>query len=152
VLPLAAGATMTPPGEVVMTSFDSAALARRYAQEETDELVRIAYVESDEYLPEAVALAREELGRRGVAATLAQRVEVVREDKAARQNLADEPLDGGTKTFCFVLPSLVGAIIALVQDNRGRQRASRQAWAWTGLGFLMRTALVVGVIVIETLK
>jgi hypothetical protein len=126
-----------------MTSLDYAELARGYGQEETDELVRIAYVEGGDYLPEAVALAREELQRRGVAAaTLAERIEVVREERAARQKVAEKPLGPGVKAVCFLFPAAVGGICAMWHARMGKARAARQALAFTGLGFLARTALL----------
>ncbi len=133
-----------------MSSFDAAAAARRYAEEETDELIRIAFLESREYLPAAVALAREELKRRGVEGGADTRVEVAREAHAVQEKVADAPLAGGLKVVCFVLPLAVGVIIALVHDNRGKKRASRQAWACTGWGWLARTTLIVGVLVAAT--
>jgi len=130
-----------------MTSFDPTELAHRYAREETEELIRIAFVRSSEYVAEAVAVAREELRRRGVEGGSDDRITVVREEEAERQKVADEPLDLGVKIVCFLLPSAVGAICALSHSNQGKTRAAADAWTCTGLGFLVRTALLIGFIV-----
>lgn len=48
-----------------MSDFHAEAALARYATDETDDLVKIAYGDTDRYVKEAVALAREELARRG---------------------------------------------------------------------------------------
>src|SRR5262245_2128931 len=139
--------TAVRDGRAVMSSFDAAEAAKRYAQQETEELIRIAFVESDGYLPEAVALAKEELQRRGVDSGVDARVEAVRQEEVVRQKEADMRLSLTLKILCVVLPIIVGAIVAVHQKGRGKGRASRQAWAFTGCGFLLRTAIVIGAIV-----
>lgn len=131
-----------------MTSFDAAELARRYAEEETDELIRIGYAQSDEYLPEGVALARAELRRRGVEGDADERVAVAREDEAARRKLAEEPLDFGVKVVCFLLPFIVGLICARSFDADGKRRAAEEARACTLAGWATRTAIIVVAIIL----
>jgi hypothetical protein len=133
--------------EGTVTSFDPAELARRYAEQETDELLRIGYAQSDEYLPEAVALARAELRRRGVEGEADERVAVAREDEAARRQLAEEPLDFGVKVVCFVMPFIVGWICSRQYAEQGKRRAAEQAWACTLAGWVTRTALIIAAVI-----
>lgn len=129
-----------------MSSFNSTEAMRRNAERETDELIRVAYFQSDEYLPEAVALAKEELRRRGVEGIADERVEVVREEEAAKE----KPLALSLKIVCFVLPLIVGIIVALRQNDRGKKLASKQAWISTALGWLTRTAIIIFAIIMAS--
>jgi hypothetical protein len=73
-----------------MTAFDPTEAAQAYADLETDELVRIAYLEPN-YLPEAKAIAMRELSGRGVPENPSQLIEHVRLDCENRRH-AEEML------------------------------------------------------------
>lgn len=64
-------------------AFDPVAAAETYADMETEELVRIAYLEPD-YLPEAKALAMQELDKRGVPANRESLIRQVRDERIER--------------------------------------------------------------------
>lgn len=71
-----------------MTAFDPTEAAESYLTLDTEELVRIAYLEPD-YLPEAKAIALRELDRRRIPRNNAELIDRVRADIAFRRDSAE---------------------------------------------------------------
>jgi hypothetical protein len=130
-----------------MIGFNVDAARIRYSAEDDDELVRIAYVDSDNFVPEAITLAKEELARRGVYQENDERVNLSKQrlQKQAenKKRLANEPLSLPLKLICFLLADVVAIIIALTKSQSGKKRASREAWKFIAYGWLFRIALSV---------
>ena len=128
-----------------MGDFDADAARQRYAVEETDELVRIAYVQRDNYVPEAVAIAKEELARRGIASgqdeQVAVSVQAIEKEDAVRRDIANQPLGIGYKIVCFIFADIVAIVIAVLHYQSGKRRAAREAWKWIGFGWIFRLAI-----------
>jgi hypothetical protein len=72
----------------VSGAFDPVAAAQTYAAMETEELVRIAYLEPD-YVPEAKALAVRELDKRGVAENRESLIRQVRDENMERAHAVE---------------------------------------------------------------
>jgi hypothetical protein len=73
-------------------AFDPVAAAQAYAAMETEELVRIAYLEPD-YVPEAKALASRELDKRGVPKNRKSLIRQVRGEIRDRARASERQLD-----------------------------------------------------------
>jgi len=80
-----------------------------------EELLRIATVESDQYLPHAVALVREELARRGVSEGSRERYQQLRSDRERRETAAERK---GQRWLAWAYPN--------INDRASAIRASRQ--------------------------
>ena len=76
--------------------FDPVSARSHYARKETDELIRIAYLETT-FVDEAKALAREELSKRGIENVDAQTIERVR-TRLESQDRASEEYDLETRS------------------------------------------------------
>ena len=128
-----------------MADFDADAARERYAEEETEELVKIAYLNTDRYVVDAVALAKAELARRGIKGYEDQRVEnsvrTIQQEYEARRKVENLSLGAGYKVVCFIFADIIAAIIAIVHYQSGKRRAAREAWKWIGYGWLFRVAI-----------
>jgi hypothetical protein len=121
-----------------------AELEDKYRHLESEELLRIVR-STEDYRPEAVALAREVLSTRDLKQEGIEIEAVVQElekESASRAEQAQEPLGAGLKIVCFLFCGLPGILIAIVQGKRGRIRATNEAWFWVGCGWLSRIAIV----------
>lgn len=128
---------------------DLPAIRRRFAQLEDDELLRVAHADDSEYIAEVVALAREELERRGVdyaeperKAEVAQALVREREYKRTHD---DKPLGWFGRIGCAIAGIIVSLIVAAVLMSNGRRRAAQDAIAACVLGMLGKL-LIFGVL------
>jgi hypothetical protein len=130
------------------TQFDIDAARERYQSEESDALIRIAYAKSDEFVPEAVTLAREILRERGVEGPDNELVAItgaqVAKQDTERVERANTPLSWGYKVLCFIFADLFAILVALFHSANGWKRASREAWKWMGYGWVLRVVVIVG--------
>jgi hypothetical protein len=119
---------------------------RRYAHSEDAELVRITFVNPDDFVDEAVELAKEELARRGIEGQdhpLAKEAEKkLRLQNAEEAVVASLPANKFLLAVCFVFADLVAIIAALMYHSNGRKRASKQVWKAFGLGWVLRLVLI----------
>jgi hypothetical protein len=95
-------------------AFDPVAAAQTYAAMETEELVRIAYLEPD-YVPEAKALALRELDKRGVPEDRKNLIRQVRGElrdraRALERQSAKNFHQGQVLQFRIAAGSLIGAL------------------------------------------
>ena len=127
-------------------AFDIEAARRRYADAEMDELVKVAFVRSEDYVETAVALARAELERRGLSgsdhpvATAA--AEAVASRGKAEEQASRQPANRIWLVICFLFADLVAVLSALLYSAKGRHVAANQVWKAFGLGWLFRFALI----------
>ncbi len=125
-----------------MMDKDRAELRQRYKELDAKALVRIVYAEPGDYRPEAVAVASEELVRRGIRADSDEQLqEYVRKAKRQRQEFEEQPLPVWLKVICFVFCGVPGIAIAIHQSTRRGERRGREAWAWVGYGWLCRVGI-----------
>ncbi|HVI25363.1 MAG TPA: hypothetical protein VM576_04110 [Xanthomonadaceae bacterium] len=93
-----------------------------------------------EYISEAVALAREELEKRGIASG-----EPVVVDKgfasASEPEERNKSLHDALKVLCFLLTPLPGLLIACWQFFSGRNKAAKDALIWTLCGLIFWTSV-----------
>jgi hypothetical protein len=84
-----------------------------------------------DYLPEALAAAKKELGRRNLAPeTVAQLETIAQSRKSAEECKAEEPLSWPLRILVFVfLAGLLGALLAVRYDSRGYRRKAADCWA-----------------------
>jgi len=128
-------------------AFDAESAALRFKDAETEELVRIVFVDHQTYLADAVALARSELNRRGIeeqsdpAAVVA--LSNVYSEIAAREDVANLPANPIWLVVCFILADIVAIVTALIYSVNGRKRAAMQTWKALGYGWLARIVLVI---------
>lgn len=113
-----------------MTNFDPTVAQYAFAEKETDELIRIAFLEPD-FVPAAVGLARKELARRGIPDPVHERVKDLESrivlQQREKERLATEALHIGWKIYCFLLADVIALIVALVKFASGKNaRAGRR--------------------------
>jgi len=117
-------------------------LTEKYRNSTTEELLRVVN-SIEEYRPDVVELARQELANRGLEQkkinTIVREIE---EESISKKQLAEVPLGIGLKIVCFIWCGLPGIIIAVYQRSHGRLRCSREAWSWVGYGWLFRVGLL----------
>lgn len=100
------------------------------------ELVEIVTRQRDDYLPEALAAAEAELGRRNLSAPQMEqaRAEIVSSD-IEKADRADEPLGDGWKVLLVLFPGLLALLIAGAFKADGYRRKHREVWTCTLYGF-----------------
>ena len=134
-----------------MSGFDLDSARVAYSEKDTDELIRIAYFE-DDYLVEAIEIAREELKHRGIIDINDKRVTkieaVIREEQAVRERLAKEPLQLGWKIYCFLIADLIAIIVIIVKSSSGKERASKEALQYFLYGWLFRIVSVGAILLV----
>lgn len=117
-------------------------LKKRYRELKTEELIRIAYVDSKDYRPEAIGIAKSELKRRNVTSDLiANLVTKVQQTKQKHQKLVStKPLTKGWKAFCLIFPFLAFLIIIFVSKNWIQRK--KDAWKWLIYGVILRLGIL----------
>ena len=85
---------------------------------------------ADDYLPEAIIAAKEELGRRDIPPEVVTQIEgKVQSEKLAESARADEPLAWPLRILIFLFCSgVLGVLLAMYYDNRGYTRKSKECW------------------------
>ena len=114
----------------------------RYRESEVDDLVRIAFVESEDFTPEAVSLARAELSSRGVDGPnhpLASSAAAVLQDKTeARASHSQLPANPLVLVLSFIFADIFAIVAALLYSSAGRTKATTQTWKAFGFGWIAR--------------
>jgi len=98
----------------------------------------------DDYLPEAIAAAREELGRRNLPPDrVAQLQAAVEAQKSQEEKKAEIGLPWYVKVLIFVgfFPVIW---FAIYYEYRGYKKKARQCWVWAGFSFIF--LFIVGVL------
>ncbi len=125
---------------------DLAAIRRKFEQTDDKGLLRVAHAGEEDYIPEVVALARDELDRRGVDyVNLEIETEIVqalareREEKRAHSR-------AGLSLFgcvgCAIAGVLISLIVAAVMMSSGRTRAAQDAIFWCMGGVAAKLAMI----------
>ncbi len=117
-----------------------------------DELAQIAsFGETDGYLPQAVAAARNELAARNLSSTdLSTIADCVQTQRNREVELANQPLSWSARVAFFILPVFGWPILAFVSwslGTRGYRQKSSDAWKWMGLGIVFWIGLIVVLVV-----
>jgi hypothetical protein len=84
----------------------------------------------DDYLPEALAAARDELGKRNLTPDRVTQLEAeVQSQKAAADTKAQERLGWPMRIFIFFLcAGMAGAILAVYYESKGYKRKASDCW------------------------
>jgi hypothetical protein len=106
---------------------------------------------ADDYLPEALAAAKEELRKRNLPPEHTARLQIIVESEKAEQRAkAEIPLSWPMRILVFFLcAGLVTILLAVYYDSKGFKRKARDCWVMMGfsavahvllalLGFLTR--------------
>jgi hypothetical protein len=99
----------------------------------------------DDYLPEALAAAKDELSKRNLAPErVAQLGAEVECQKAAADAKAQKRLDWPTRIVIFIFcAGLLGAVLAVYYDSKGYKQKAADCWVTLGLSLAVHT--IVGV-------
>ena len=100
-----------------------------------------------DYLPEVVAAARQEIGKRNLAPErLAQLDAAVQSQTVAEAAKAEERLGWPMRILIFFLcAGIAGAILAVYYDSKGYKRKARDCWVTLGVSVAVH--VVLGVLV-----
>lgn len=126
--------------------FDAELARERFADAEVEELVRIAYVDSESFVAEAVELAKAELLGRGIdgqAHPIARKAaRAVQADAREIQEIAEKPANGFVLVASFILADIVAIVAALLYSGNGRVRAAAEVWKAFAFGWMARFAAI----------
>jgi hypothetical protein len=88
-----------------------------------------------DYLPEALAAAQQELGKRNLGPErVAQLEAAVQSEKAAEGEKAEERLGWPMRILIFILcAGIAGAVLAVYYDSKGYKMKARDCWVTTGV-------------------
>ena len=88
-----------------------------------------------DYLPEALAAAKDELGKRNLAPeTVAQLEATVLSQDATAEAKAQERLGWPLRIFIFIFcAGILGALFAVYYENRGYKRKASDCWVTLGV-------------------
>ncbi len=92
-------------------------------------------VHEEDYLPEAVAAAKEELSRRNLApAQVAQLEAIVQSESAAAETKAKQRLGWPLRIFVFFFcAGIFGALLAVYYDKEGYKKKASDCWVTLGV-------------------
>ena len=97
---------------------------------------------ADEYQPEAVQVAQQELDSRNIGASrmeyLREQLEKLQEDRAIKE----APLDTGRMVFYFLFPFFIPWMHARQFKAEGFDRKHRVTWRATKFGFMFYLCLI----------
>ena len=101
----------------------------------------------EDYLPEALAAARDELSKRNLAPDrVAQLEAAVQSEKAVADTKAEERLGWPMRIFIFIFcAGLLGAVLAIYYDRKGFKRKASDCWITLGVSIVFH--IVAGVFV-----
>jgi phosphotransferase system glucose/maltose/N-acetylglucosamine-specific IIC component len=97
----------------------------------------------DDYLPEALAAAKDELNKRNLAPERVAQIEAtVQSQKAAAESKAQERLGWPMRIFIFLFcAGLVGAVLAVYYDSKGYNRKAADCWLAMGVSIAFYLAI-----------
>ncbi len=108
------------------------------------ELLKILNEQRNDYQPEAITAAEEELGKRNLSneqvATAKEELEAKRQFDEKRAN---EPLGAGWKILTAMFPGLIQIIFSGTFKADGYDRKARELVRWTLYGFIFYVGLVI---------
>lgn len=124
---------------------DLAAIRRKFEQSDDNDLLRVAHAGEEDYIPEVVALARDELDRRGVdyakPEVEAGIVETLAREREEKRTHAGSGLSPIGCVGCAIAGILISLIVAAVMMSNGRKRAAQDAIFWCMCGMAVKLAL-----------
>jgi phosphotransferase system glucose/maltose/N-acetylglucosamine-specific IIC component len=100
----------------------------------------------EDYLPEALTAAKDELSKRNLAPERVAQIEAtVQSQKVAEETKAQEQLGWPMRIFIFIFcAGLPGAVLAVYYDSKGYKRKASDCWITLGVSVAFH--LVAGVV------
>ena len=97
----------------------------------------------EDYLPEALAAAKDELSKRNVAPERVAQLEAgVQSQQAAADAKAQERLDWPTRIFIFLFcAGLLGLVLAVYYDGKGYKRKASDCWVTLAVSLAFYSAV-----------
>ncbi|WP_339412808.1 hypothetical protein [Pseudomonas sp. EA_35y_Pfl2_R5] len=127
--------------------FNRDAARLRYEGLDIDELVRIAFTESSDFVIDAVTLAKDELSRRGVHGEsdpiVLAAIEQLKLLKNSEIKSTSEPANSFILALCFIFADIFAIACALIYSSKGRKIAASEVWKAFAFGWLFRIALFI---------
>ncbi len=113
------------------------------AKRTDEELIQVLTVDKDEYLPDALAAAKEEFEKRDLRV---EKISVITKDIAQKKEIenkkANEPLDIVAKALTFLFPVIITLVLSLYYRSSGYDRKARELVIWTLLGFCFYALII----------
>ncbi len=96
-----------------------------------------------DYLPEAIAAAREELRKRNLTLEQVTQLQAVAQlEQASQKAKADEHLGWPMRILIFFLcAGLLGAVLAVYYESKGYKTKAKEAWITLGVSVLVHIFL-----------
>ena len=108
------------------------------------ELIKIVNEQRNDYQPEAVTAAEEELTKRNLSQTqLSTAKQELEQKKQFDENRANEPLAMGLKILTAFFPGLIMIIFSGGYKADGYDRKAKELVRWTFYGFGFYIALII---------
>jgi hypothetical protein len=109
----------------------------------TDEELYDIVAHQEDYLPEALAAAREEVAKRNLSLERTKQIEAaVQSKKAAAESKANQRLGWPLRILIFVFcAGLSGAILAVYYESKGYKKKASDCWLVMGLSFVVHFLL-----------
>jgi hypothetical protein len=100
-------------------------------------------VSKDDYLPEAIAAAKDELSKRNLPAEKVEQIKAsALSQKAAAESKAQERLGWPMRILIFLFcAGLLGAVLAVYYDSKGYKRKAADCWLTMGISFAFYLAI-----------
>lgn len=128
-------------------------LERRYEELDTDQLIRIAYIEPYGYQKEAVELAKKILESRNIRRDSNAVAEAINKNQMDQEKIDNEPLTKKQQIIFFLCGLFfITFFVALfyIEANKNERGAKRTKeswkWMWMGLGAMALTHILFMVI------
>ena len=117
------------------------------AEKDDIELIRITTSERNDYQPEAVLAAKEELRKRNISATMYQdftaKVEMLIEvEKNIEKTKSELPLSTWIKVVAFIFPFILFFIIGIGLMAFGYQKRGKDLCKWTAFGLIFYIIII----------
>lgn len=114
-------------------------LLKRYEGIETDQLIRIAFLEAKDYREEVIETAKKVLVSRGITPDSSSVVEAMERHRKYQETIDHEPLPKKQRIIFFVcgmfFVSYFAAMFYIVhQKSKKGVRRTKESWRWLWMG------------------
>lgn len=107
------------------------------------ELIDIVSISRNDYQPEAIKAAEEELSKRNINLdTIEKTKKGICNDIELRKTKAQKPLQTYWKVLTFIFPGILNLFFAFVFTVDGYDTRTREMWKWTAYGFCFYVVII----------
>ncbi|MCD8031683.1 MAG: hypothetical protein LUF85_12900 [Bacteroides sp.] len=108
-----------------------------------EDLVRIIYIEKEDYHPEAISAAETELSVRQLNEShIQQLIDTLEDAKLIKNTKVNEPLTWKVRVWVFIFPFLFNFFLAFIYKADGYDKKTREVWKWTLYGVCFYCILI----------